>query len=99
MVIVGVYTLTVFNPRSVWCKERKVICETQVIIQNSGCKSCFEIATDKVFGRPDFLNSIPGCSLSYPSSKYTYNFRIDEPFNAHEILKEIWKKSEKFYCK
>ena len=87
---------SIVSPRETLFRQEKVIQETRVIITNAGCYPCFQISMNKHMGRPDYIEKVPGCSVGYRVSHYTYTFRIDRPFDAREAIDSIWEEVEKY---
>ena len=90
--------ITCMNPREVSYQYENKYCGVRIIIQNAGCKPCFEISSDKANQDFNWINSIPGCSTRYEVSRYTTAFRIDNTFDAREVMNEIQKRLKIIYC-
>lgn len=86
------------NPRDISYHYEVTHCGTKIIIENSGCNPCFNISSTTPNLDYNWINSIPGCSTSYEVSKYTTEFRIDEPFDAREVMNTIQKRLKIIYC-
>jgi hypothetical protein len=86
------------NPRNVLFKQEKELCGIKAIVSNTGCNICFSAAFNQELEVPYYLSDIPGVTYTYSSTRWTHNFRIDEPFDANATVKLIWKKLKKHIC-